>query len=107
MVVKMNDDRISTIKCNTYSCQHVEQRLDAYLEGETSTREQFAIERHVAGCEHCERLISDLRHIVDMASTLGEQAVPAGVGARLRLHLEKETGARLSTPRANLTLVKP
>ena len=102
----MENDRVSTIQCNKYSCKHVEQRLDSYLEGEVSTREQFAIEQHVASCEHCERLIGDLRHIIHAASTLAEQPVPAGVSARLRLHLQNETGVRLERPKANLTLVK-
>ena len=102
----MENDRIATIESSKYSCQHVETCLDAYLEGEVSTREQFAVEKHLETCEKCRLLVTDLKEIIDTAATLANQPVPPGVRTRLRVHLEEQTGVRFSRPKPDLSIVK-
>lgn len=102
----MENDRITTFAGSRYTCRQVEQHLDSYLEGELSMRDRLRLEHHLQNCERCGGLVADLRHIIQMAATLANQPVPAGVSARLRNRLQQETGVRFNRPRADLSLVK-
>jgi hypothetical protein len=52
------------------------ERLSEYLDGEMDAAARVAIERHLAGCHECTRLLADLRRVVDHAQTL-EDTPPA------------------------------
>ena len=55
----------------TMTCEQFEARLPDYLEGELSSDERTAFERHAEGCAHCRPILVDLNAIVASAGALG------------------------------------
>jgi len=74
------------------SCQDVEIALGEYVDGTLGEPARTAFEAHLAGCERCRALVSDLRAIRQITLAL-EPALPAPhVWTRISAALEAERG---------------
>jgi len=84
-------------------CAHVEELVNAYVDGELPTALNSKFQAHLLKCPDCSEMIDDVVAIVEVARTLSSRALPSGISERLREHLAREVGF---TPRPRLTLVK-
>ncbi|CAN5896441.1 hypothetical protein BH20GEM1_BH20GEM1_16560 [soil metagenome] len=83
---------------------HPTEKLSEYIDGELDARERAEIERHLADCSRCERLVEDLRTVVEVAQAV-EDAPPAadlwpGIAARLEPRREAPRVVALDASRA-------
>jgi hypothetical protein len=53
------------------TCEQIEARLPDYMEGDLTSDERDAFERHVDGCAHCRPIVAELKAIVAQAGALG------------------------------------
>ena len=64
-------------------------RMSAYLDAELAARDRARLERHVAECAECRRLLRGLRQVTDALHRLppaeGSDAVELAASVRLRL----------------------
>jgi hypothetical protein len=56
--------------------QYVEERLSAYLDGELSSQDREAVDRHLAICRHCQWNLETLRQTVQWTRALPTVTVP-------------------------------
>lgn len=55
----------------TMTCEQIEARLPDYMEGDLTSDERIAFERHVEGCADCRQIVEELKAIVAQAGALG------------------------------------
>ncbi len=60
-------------------CQQWVELVTAYLEGALPRRLVRAIDRHLAGCEHCQEYLEQMRLTIRITSSLAAQDVPPDV----------------------------
>jgi anti-sigma factor RsiW len=69
------------------SNDHVTDRLSEYIDGDLDTREQAAVEAHLATCGECRQIATELRGVMTRASSLTDRAPAedlwAGIAARI------------------------
>lgn len=74
-----------------FGCGEVERFVDAYLDGEFATEDRVELERHLAGCSRCARLVrfqSQWRQAFRLAAPT--PAMPAELEERVRVALARE-----------------
>jgi hypothetical protein len=64
-------------------CEHIEELLSAFLEGELNPAEKERVEAHLAGCPDCASLLGDLRRTQQALVGFPEVEVSPGLQARL------------------------
>ncbi len=64
-------------------CSRAQRKLEAYLGGETGERERERLERHLAGCERCSRVLERARQMKAVVRGVRASELPAGFHARL------------------------
>lgn len=64
-------------------CEHIEELLSAFLEGELSSAEKVLVEDHLAVCPDCASLLGDLRRAHEALVGFPEVEVSPGLQARL------------------------
>jgi len=74
------------------TCLELEAHLPDLVEGTTPAAHREAIDRHLATCEACRRLVADLRRIAQTAGTLDRLPLPPGSWPRLAARLRQEPG---------------
>lgn len=74
------------------TCTDLREHLPDLVEGTTPLAHREAIERHLATCEACRRLVADLRRIAQTAGTLDRLPLPPGSWSRLAARLKEEPG---------------
>lgn len=89
---QMEEGFLHYFDLQTLACEHVEELVDYYLDGELPAILLPRFETHVTGCEECQLLISDLKRILQIAKTMDEGTLPQGVRERLRRRLNDELG---------------
>jgi len=55
----------------TMTCEQFDARLPEYMEGDLTSEERDAFERHAGSCAHCRPILDDLTAIVASAGALG------------------------------------
>jgi anti-sigma factor RsiW len=60
-------------------CQEWVELVTAYLEGALPRRVTKAIDRHLAGCEHCAEYLAQMRATIRLVGSLGAEDVPDDV----------------------------
>lgn len=70
------------------------EQLSAYVDGRLDTSERAALERHVAGCAECTRVLEALRATLADLASLPSPALDAGSIARLDEAVAAERAAR-------------
>ena len=88
---------------SAFECSDVENLVDFYVDGELPQELTPKFQFHLSGCPNCSELVDDVVAIVDVARTLSNRSLPAGVKERLREHLKREVDLR---PPPKLYLVK-
>lgn len=66
---------------------HVDARLQAYLDGETTRDESAAIEAHVVACAPCRRALDELREVQAMLRGDEAPALARSIWPQLSQHL--------------------
>lgn len=74
------------------TCLELEAHLPDLVEGTTPAAHREAIDRHLATCEACRRLVADLRRIAQTAGTLDRVPLPPESWPRLAARLRQEPG---------------
>lgn len=64
-------------------CEHIEELLSAFLEGDLSPEKKARVGDHLAGCPDCTSLLVDLRRTQQALSHFPEVEVSPGLQARL------------------------
>jgi hypothetical protein len=64
-------------------CEHIEELLSVFLEGELNPAEKEQVEVHLAGCPDCASLLADLRRTRQALAGFPEVEVSPGLQARL------------------------
>lgn len=85
------------------TCTDLREHLADLVEGTTPAAHREAIDRHLAACEACRRLVADLRRIAQTAGTLDRLPLPPGSWARLAARLREEPGFAGGTHPARLS----
>lgn len=80
-------------------CDQVEARISLHIDGLLDTREETALEAHLADCPSCRAVLADLEQLTATARALGPIEPPDTVWPRLALRLEA-SDARQDTGRA-------
>jgi anti-sigma factor RsiW len=57
-------------------CQQWVELVTDYLEGALSTRMTKAIDRHLAGCEHCQEYLDQFRRSIELTGELPDEPAP-------------------------------
>ena len=52
------------------TCQHVVELITGYLEGTLGRRERRRFERHLRGCDACDRYLDQMRETLDLLGTV-------------------------------------
>jgi hypothetical protein len=75
---------------------HVRRRLSEYLEGELSSREESALEAHLAECPRCSLELRALQRSIEWLRALPTPEPPSDLGAAVmrRLRAREEASAR-------------
>jgi anti-sigma factor RsiW len=60
-------------------CQEWVELVTAYLEGALPRRVAKAIDRHLAGCEHCTEYLAQMRATIRLVGSLSAEDVPDDV----------------------------
>jgi anti-sigma factor RsiW len=60
-------------------CQEWVELVTAYLEGALSRRVTRAIDRHLAGCDHCSEYLAQMRVTIRLTGELRSEEVPEEV----------------------------
>lgn len=58
------------------ACLHLDDQLDAYLDGELSAAERSALDAHVADCASCREAVAQQRRLRVLLADYGSSAVP-------------------------------
>lgn len=76
------------------ACRDVLADLSAYLDGELPAERVSRIQAHLAGCDWCERFGGEFTDVVRAFRAHLKEAEPVNdaLAARLRAHLDDETG---------------
>jgi anti-sigma factor RsiW len=72
-------------------CQQWVELVTAYLEGALPRRLHKAIDRHLAGCEHCAEYLAQMRITITIAGRLPEAEVPPELLDALQAAFEEAT----------------
>ncbi len=56
----------------------------AYMDGELSAGRCATLERHLAGCECCDEMLTEMRRLIAACRRKGREGVPSSVHARAR-----------------------
>jgi anti-sigma factor RsiW len=79
-------------------------RLSEYHDGELSPAEQTACESHLAACAECRSVLAEIRDVVAMARTDGEQLPACGLGFwRRSIQARLTTSAKATMVRRSFT----
>ena len=76
-------------------CVDIETLVDYYVDSELPAELLPKFQAHLMRCHSCRELVDDVLAIVDVARTLGNQALPSGVKDRLREHLKEQVNLKL------------
>ena len=57
-------------------CQQWVELVTAYLEGALPRRLTKAIDRHLAGCEHCREYLAQIQRTIEIAGHVPDEEVP-------------------------------
>jgi anti-sigma factor RsiW len=73
------------------SCHEIEPLLDEFVDGELDPERRRRVERHIAGCSECHRIVNELRVLGDAASKLPRGIAPGhdlfpGIRERIARH---------------------
>ncbi len=71
------------------SCEEIRENLSAWLDGELSPEMAAVIENHVAECQSCKALASDLRAVSGLLSNLPHRGAPSGLSEDIVGRLER------------------
>lgn len=75
-------------------CRRIDERIDAWLDGELGEREQREMARHVNECPRCQAQYAALLRAVDRLETLADPVAPEEFVAAVRARLpERRTAA--------------
>ena len=80
------------------TCVQVKSMLSAYLDGATTGREMFSLNRHLESCGTCAREYEQLRTAQALLLKVGRAKAPEDLSLKLRLAISHEA-ARLRQPR--------
>ena len=64
-------------------CEHIEELLSGFLEGELSLDDRALVEGHLADCPECASLLNDLRRAQQAMAGFPEVEISPGLQARL------------------------
>ncbi len=101
--VEMEKEFQRFLVSSSFECTDIENLVDFYVDGELPPELAPKFQTHLMGCSACTELVDDVVAIVDVARTLSNRSLPAGVKERLREHLKQEVDLR---PPPKLYLVK-
>jgi anti-sigma factor RsiW len=79
-------------------CATVADRIQAFLDGELSSVECDAIERHCLGCTRCAAVVRGLRQTIGMCRDAGRAPLPESVRERARDQVEQLLKKQRPTP---------
>jgi len=75
--------------------------LSAYLDGETTSEESEAVERHLAGCDACREELESLRATVDALSGLPGESAPDGFVDEVAATIRRRSSGRFFADEAS------
>ena len=80
------------------NCQDFENKISGFIDGELPENEMKSFREHLASCEHCSQLLSELQSVdkmlVGMEELLPDEAYWAGFDARLKDKIEETAEKR-------------
>ena len=76
------------------TCNAINNMLPAYLEDILSPEEKKSIERHLASCALCSRILADLRKAENLVKGLGEVEPPPFFEQRIMSRVREEAGQK-------------
>ena len=59
------------------TCRELVELVTEYFEGSLPEGQRLAFEQHVAICPPCRGYLEEIRHVVEVAGELTEEAIPA------------------------------
>ena len=80
-----------TEKIAVLQCPAAKRLLSPYLDGAVTGAQMLALEKHLSGCEACDREYQALRRTQQLLVSVGRPKVPADLGLKLRLAISRET----------------
>jgi len=80
-----------TEKIAVLQCPAAKRLLSPYLDGAVTGTQMLALEKHLSGCEACDREYQALRRTQQLLVSVGRPKVPADLGLKLRLAISRET----------------
>ncbi|GEM_PF-1317720 len=72
------------------ACKRIKLLLSAYADGVISTREKGRVEKHLAQCPECARLLQDLTDIKEVMLTIPAPETPPYLVTRIQAQLRQE-----------------
>lgn len=82
-------------------CDSIAPLLGDFVDGAQAMQSREAVEAHVAACERCRDLVTDLASIRAAAAALGPLPVPDTLWPRVRMELGAPGAPRQTTPTAS------
>ena len=58
------------LRAEDLACREVVELITGYLEGELPRRQRRRLENHLAGCEHCDEYLHQMRATIAISGTL-------------------------------------
>lgn len=87
------------------TCEHFEERLADYMEGDVHSAERALLDAHAASCAACSALVADLRKIVAEAATMPPIEPPRAVWAGIESRIAADV-VPIATRRRTVPLVR-
>jgi len=81
---------MSRLGRTTVACQQWVELVTDYLDGALPRRLVRAIDRHLAGCEHCREYLDQMRRTIALTGAMGVDDVPDDVIGALAAALAEE-----------------
>ncbi|NIA20754.1 MAG: hypothetical protein GWP05_02030 [Anaerolineaceae bacterium] len=71
-------------------CDRIQDNLSAYIDGEAGPELAAEIDQHLRQCEHCQRLLDELRSVSAVLNSMPQHAAPSTLAEDLQIRLERQ-----------------
>jgi len=77
-------------------CNDIQEKLSAYMEGDSSSEERMIIEEHLKSCQQCNETLAEMKKTTEYVRDLGDIEPPAWLTQKIMTKIRSEAGREKS-----------